>query len=331
MRVLRPFGELKVRVGVDALFQWVAPEPVEGTPALTVQLTAGDEVLNLSAVHADLSVTGFGADRRNLTIVATTNTAGLQGKYGDAFLITDKDGVFPVRVTKIDDTSLYIADQLPRDVSVSVAEPAALQFSTWTVALTAADVTGTAQANTAYYVDYDAFYGDDAPDVDNLQETGVMHIVNKFFDTGLTHNMVVAAASQLGETLPRGQNDYSPQLQESLDEMVLWIRNEVPVGLTEDNLPAGAQFRPAHLSLLKAVLLDAIDEDLSAKFRNQAYSRLRTAMKKVTWMDINADGILDSGEEDVQVTGANANDVTYGEVSDTHESYADSWFIGRHH
>jgi len=217
-------------------------------------------------------------------------------------------------VSRIDDTSCYLADILPRDVAIDSITTASLQFSTYTGALTTVDVTGTKAQNVSWTVSYDSDFGTDAPNPSDLREMGVMHVVPQAFDTGLTHNMVVSFASTLGDEVPRQQNSWMPQIQESFDELILWVREQLGPNYTEDNIPASGLFRPAHLSLCKAIIFDSIDSDISDRYRNQAFARLRQAMSNY-WKDLNGDAVIDEGETGNQTMGAKATDVRYGYIN----------------
>ena len=298
-------GERKYRVGTSPRFVWQAPEPVSSEPSLVVHLTAGDVAAALTVVLAPLTVVGVGDDRRSLAITAVADAAGVQGRYGVGWLLTDADGAFPVRVTRINGTTAYVADALPRDVYLSAGDPGSLQFSTWTAAMPACVTTSLAR-NVSWDVVYASSYGTHAPALADARDFGLLHIVNQPFNTGLTHATLVHHVATYGEMVPRQQQDWSPQIRLAEEDLVLDIRQEVMGrGATEDDIPVAAQLRPAHINYTLARILDGVDGDQADRMRAMGVEQMRKALRLI-WVDDNNDGVPDDGEVQ-QVTGPRAS------------------------
>ena len=327
MTILQPFGELKFRQGVDQTFEWTAPCAVEGTPEVTFTLSGSTVTGSMSSVHSG-SITAIDVerDRRKLTIVEDTDTAGLQRRYGDAWITTDTDGAYPVKITKISGSVLTLADHLPGDISLTPTNSGSIHFSSFYFVLPSGSVTAEVQRDIIWTVEYDSFYGTDTPDIDNLREEGLLHVVNQPFDTGLTHNKLVSSLPYLGGTLPSKQSDYSPQIQMAFNEMILHVRRDLGPTYTEDNIPASTLFLPAHISFTQAIIDDSTNPDAADRFREQAKDRLRMAMEKF-WLDINADNVVDEGEELSQVTNNSTDAVGHSNYTTTDQASMD-WYIG---
>lgn len=329
-----PFSERKYRYGVDQVFEWVSPEPIEGTPDIAIYISGSTITGSMTSVHSgSISVTAIGDDRRKLTITEDVSTAGLQGRYGQAWLTTDTDGAYPVKITKISGSVVYLADILPREPSLTAYNTGSLQFSTFYYTLESGSATANIQRDVKWTIEYDSFYGSNTPDVDNNREEGLLHIVHQPFDTGLTHAMVAQHVQGLGDMVPFRQEDWSPQIQEAFDELIMNIRTELGTSYTEDNIPASTQFRLAHLSYVKAIILSPYDIEASDRFRLEGDNRLNKLLKKF-WLDTNANNQVDSGEELTQVTGYRRNYNTVSRIEDTSgnvREYNKTWYPGSYH
>ncbi len=298
-------GERKYRRGVTSVFEWEAPHPISDAPVGTAKPASGDVNLGLSAIHDPLVVTSAQSGRRELTIIAPSGTKGLQGRYGGGWLVTPHDGAFPVRVTRIDGTTCFISDPLTRSIAASVGEPASLQFATYVGSVPAASVAATLSRGIAWDVAYSASYGADTPTL-TTRDFGLLHIVNQPFGTGLTAAMIAKHVTTLGERVPRGQQDWGPQLDVGEEELILAIRQELaPMGLTEDDIPVAAQLRLAHMSLTLANILDTVEPETALLMRAQGMGRMRSALRLI-WVDSSGDGVPDDGEIQ-QVTRARSS------------------------
>lgn len=292
-------GERKYRKGVTSLFEWSAPDPISGIPTATAHLESGDIDLGLSVVHAPLEVTGFAAsegDVRELTIVAPAATDGLQGRYGDAWLVTPHDGAFHVKIKRIDGTTCFLVDPLPSSISVSVADPASLQFATYTGTVPAASVAADLSRGITWEVAYSAQHGTNAPVLTGGRSFGLMHIVNQPFSTGLTSLMLSSHVKHLGERIPRNQRGWEEQIALGEEELILAIRQELaPKGFTEDDIPVAAQLRAAHISYTLANIFTLDELDTAEALRAQAKDRMLSALRLI-WVDSDESGTVDDGE-----------------------------------
>ena len=328
LQAVEVLGERKYRVGVDSKFEWVTPHPISGTPAGAVEIDDSDIDLNLQPLHAPLVVNEVMEDNREFIITATTDTDGLQDRYGAGWLVTPHDGAFPVRIKRIDGESLFLTNPLPKKISISAASPASLQLSTYVGTVPAATVANTLRRLVAWKVTYDAQYGGNAPLLPNNRAFGLLHIVNQPFSTGLTSLALSRHLVHLGDLIPRDQNDWSPQLELGEEELILAIRQELaPMGYTEDDIPVAAQLRPAHISYTMANILDSTELDTSAKLRAQATERMRSALRLI-WVDTSGDG-KPTEDEIRQVTRARTS---WGRGGSPRNGNACRPFrIGQHH
>ena len=306
LQAVSPLGEMKFRQGAHQTFEFEAPEPISADALnLVVHLSAGDVTVALTQVHDDLTVVAQTSDRRALTLsVGATDVDGLQGRYGSAWLVTPHDGAFQVSIVRVDGTTVRLAETLPRKLEIGAVDPATLIFSTWTCNLTVASITATAARNVAWSINYDAYYGDDTPVLENQRAMGIMHIVPQPFDTGLTHNMVVRHARTLGEQVERGSQGYASQIHAAKEDLILKIREILTeTGKHEDMIPAGQLLRPAHMAYTMADILVLHDLDMANAMILKAEKLVDRALRSI-WVDLNEDGVVDAGETDAKITGA---------------------------
>lgn len=304
-------GERKVRRGVDSTFAWVAPEPIYSTggppvvagPALALTKPKGGATtaVTLTVVHAELAVAvaGMANDMRTLTIAATTNVDGIQGQWGQAFLITEDEGWYSVKIVKITATQVVLADQVPRKLALTSG--GRIQFATYTGPITAA-FAAVAVRDCQWRVTYASRHGNDTPPLLGLRQQGLLHVVEQAFWTGLSHALFMQFVGGLGETAPRTQQGWEPQLAAGGSELVQEIRKQlVTRGLTEDNIPAGELLQLAHVSYALAAVLDLTAGEQADRFRAQARERVDTALRAI-WLDVDGDNVVDDGEEQTPLT-----------------------------
>ena len=59
------------------------------------------------------------------------------------------------------------------------------------------------------------------------QEKGLLKSTPRPFDTGLSHDDLVALLPQLADMIPRRQSDFASQIKGALDELILQVRDVV--------------------------------------------------------------------------------------------------------
>jgi len=299
-------GELKFRTGADQTFFWEAPEPCTADALdLVIHLSGGDETVSITQVHDDLTVVGQSGQRVLTLDSAPSDVGGLQGEFGSAWLVTPKDGAFQVNIGRIDGTSVYLTEELPRSLSLGAA-PAngILIFSVWSGALTSADITGTAERNVAWEIVYDASYGSAVPAHENKRVFGLLHIVPQPFDTGLTHHMMVRHVRALGEQVNRSAQGYEAAIHAGMEDLILRIRELLTEqSKHEDMIPAGQLLRPAHVAYAIAQIVMFSDTELADAMVVKAEALVDRALRQI-FVDANEDGVVDDGEADTQLTGA---------------------------
>jgi len=309
MNPIHPLGERKYRAGVASVFGWEAPAPLASAPSLAVTMTANATPITvgvLSAVAADITVTGVSADRYTLTTTSASPPAGLPESFARAWLLTEEDGAFPVTVAALSPNVVKLSEPLPR--LPDMTESATITFSGWTVALPSS-VTGSIARDAKWVVTYAPEWGGDAPTSSVETETGLLHVVCQPFDTRLTPQDFAAMMVTMGGTVPRSQQSWAHQISMGLEELVLFLRSHLAeADRTEDDVPAPQALRMAHAYYSAACAHDVTDPDTAESLRDRA-ERLATLAVRRIWVDVNQDGEADESETDEQLSGGSGADV----------------------
>jgi len=122
----------KAITGQDHMFEWNAPSPISGTPSITFKVSS-DITSNLSQSRANISVSAIGNDRRTLTIASSDS---LERDQVFAFLRTDGDAWYSIKIVRIVGTTAILADPLPREIDLSTS--ATIEFAMWYVTASSA-------------------------------------------------------------------------------------------------------------------------------------------------------------------------------------------------
>lgn len=267
--------ERKIRTGTRPVWPWSAPEPVKAdtTPTLTFDMPAGAQAAALTRCRPDDTVNGLGGgttnDRTRLTAsggglaVLHRGLAGVD--YGAAFLIPRLDPWSAVQVQRIEAGAIVLSKPLPAGVIISADYPATIQWATWTTADGAGGSTVPAAVSAAqtyetpipWRVDYTGWGGADVPDAPLQRVEGFAHVVDRMFQTGLTHARfdVVSAGFNVGGVW-RQLADWTPLIDHAFLRLVRMIREAVSAGgrRAEDDLD-GAALLDVHVHLTAALAM----------------------------------------------------------------------------
>ena len=337
------FGEQKARVGgTGEKFWWTAPVPLVGSPTLQIYLSSGTVTPTFAGIGTTPLITTVARDRKTLTASATVTGSirGAQGpKWGEAFLISPKDGWFPVQVREISGSTITLAEPLASPLDVSVAAPASLQFALYRGTLTTTMVSAAAR-DVPWTVKYVEQAGADLSGYTGRDE-GLIHIVRQPFGTGLTSRHVAQLHPGLAQRVPRRQGSWDPQIEAALMEMVIHLRADLQArDLTEDDLN-GARLRLAHGHLAAAVIYDEVQPEKAELLRarvlgvldeetgTRAGGMLNESLRSV-WLDADRDGAVDEGEMDT-IEGARLVDSKSFFTSSSYDSTDRRFSKGERH
>ena len=140
-------------------------------------------------------------------------------------------------------------------------------------------------------------------------ETGLLKVTPRPFNTGLSHDELVAQMANLADMVPRRQSDFTPQINAALDDIALRIRDHVIAdGVTEDEVFNQKSFKRAHVYCTAALIYEMSQQfDAANAMRERCDELLDIALRSIT-LDLDGDGIVDTGEEDLRRVGGNAQD-----------------------
>ncbi len=295
---------MKAAQAKDLIFRWEAPAPLSALPTVGYTLPGGAVLapVNMVAVRTTRSVSAIGADRRTLTLTAGAASVGLIGPMsGRGFLTTDEDGTFSVTIDRLDGTTAILADLLPRGLALT--SPAMLSWSGYEHTLPAAD---TATRGALLWTV--AYTPDETPTDRALVDQGTIFIVRSPFDTGLTHSALCAEMPQLADMIPRRQQDLSPQITGALDELVLYVRDNLLSAQTEDDIFNPRVFLQSHQYLAAARVYEMSAQlDIAERMRERALNLFERAMRQLT-LDTDDDGVIDAAEINLRREGGRPSD-----------------------
>ena len=291
----------KAITGENYLFEWNAPAPLSEAPTLTITGGALAFSSAMTQSRADVTVTGIATDRRTLTLSASADS--LNRDQAKGYLVTNGDTWFSVTINRVVDTTAILAEPLPREINLDTS--ATLVFSMYYATVTSAAVTGVS----GYYSYSVAYSADQGSQNHSKIEKGTLKATPKPFDTGLDHDELVETFANLADMIPRRQSDFSAQIKASLDEIALVIRNHLSADdLTEDEVFNAESFKLAHAYCTAARVYElALQLDIAAAMRARCEELLERALESVT-LDIDGDGVIDEGEENIKKKGGSASD-----------------------
>ena len=283
----------------DYVFTWNSSAPISGTPAVTFKAST-TVTSNLVHSRANISVSAIANDRRTLTITSSTS---LERDQVLAFLKSDGDTWYSVKVVRIVGTTAILAEPLPREIDLSSA--ASLEFSTWYVTAAAGDVTSVSGVY-QYEINYTVDLGQNTQ---NRLDKGVIKVTPRPFNTGLDHESLVNRFASLADLVPRRQSDFSPQIKAALDELSLILRNRlIDSNVTEDEIFNATDFELCHAYCSAARIYEMnLQLDATEAMRARCMELLDLALRTVD-LDLNGDGILDDGEINLEKSGGKSTD-----------------------
>lgn len=287
----------KAQQGKNYNFIWQAPTPISGTPSVSFFLDGSTITSNLTQGRADLVATDLDRDRRVMTL--STSATALKPFQSDAFLLTDADTFFSIKIVRITGTQLILADPLPRDIAF--AANSTIQFASWLYTCSSSNVTASKQT-LAYAVEYVQSEGTQTI---NRVEKGSLKIVPRPFDTGLDHNKLCSIFPHIADLAPRRANGFEEQISSTLDELALYVRDLiVPRDVDEDDIHNPHDLLQAHSYLAIARVHELNGNiDLSEKMRARGIELADLSMKTIS-LDLNTDGIIQTTENNQRVSAS---------------------------
>lgn len=278
-------------------FIWQSPAPLSGTPSIAFYLESGSVGGAMTQGRADLIATDLDRDRRAITLSASATA--LKPFQSDAFLLTDADTFFSIKIVRIVGNQLILADPLPRDISFTANST--IQFASWLYTCSSSNVTASKQT-IAYTVEYVQSEGTQTI---NRVEKGSLKVVPRPFDTGLDHNKLCSIFPHVADLAPRRSNGFEEQISSSLDELALYVRDLiVPREVDEDDIHNSHDLLQAHAYLAIARIHELNGNiDLSEKMRSRGIELADLSMKTIS-LDLNTDGIIQTTENNQRVSAS---------------------------
>lgn len=288
----------KAVLNKDYTFEWIAPSPISGTPVLTLNSIN----YNLSQSRTNATVSAIANDRRTLTV--DNQATGLQRDQMKGFLITNGDTFYNVSIVRVVGTTAILAEPLPREIDLTTN--ATLEFALWSTTL-ANTIAVLTTANTyPYQVN---FITDLGALTQSKQEKGLLKSTPRPFETGLSHDDLVGLFAQLADMIPRRQSDFEPQIKGALNELILQVRDVVlSDNATEDEVFNPEQFHLAHAYCTAAIIYELnLQLDVADQMRQRCHDLMEIALRSLA-LDLDGDGVIDTGELDRRETGGKQSD-----------------------
>lgn len=288
----------KAVLNKDYTFEWIAPSPISGTPVLTLNSIN----YNLSQSRANATVSAIANDRRTLTV--DNQATGLQRDQMKGFLITNGDTFYNVSIVRVVGTTAILAEPLPREIDLTTN--ATLEFALWSTTL-ANTIAVLTTANTyPYQVNFTTDLG---ALTQSKQEKGLLKSTPRPFETGLSHDDLVGLFAQLADMIPRRQSDFEPQIKGALNELILQVRDVVlSDNATEDEVFNPEQFHLAHAYCTAAIIYELnLQLDVADQMRQRCHDLMEIALRSLA-LDLDGDGVIDTGELDRRETGGKQSD-----------------------
>lgn len=284
--------------GQPHTFYWVAPRPYSGSPTITLKLSSGDVTELFIQSRSDVSVSAIANDRRTLTLTTSVGTT-LERDEQRGFLTTSRDTYYAVSVSRLGGTEAILAEPLPRNIDLT--SNATLKLTLSYVDLSAVQM-GTS-GTYPYTINYEDEVGQERA------ETGLLKVTPRPFDTGLDHDELVGMFANLADMVPRRQSDFEPQIKAALEDIILVIRDHVIADdVTEDEVFNQQSFKRAHAYCTAALIFEMqLQLDAAEAMRERCKQLLDIALRSVT-LDLDGDGVVDEGEENLRRSGGSARD-----------------------
>lgn len=297
--------ERSISVNIDHVFYWDSPNPLDQsvTPTLQINFRALSAIYNFAPLHAEVAVDDISTDRRVLTapLMTILGSKGMQGEYGSAWLINEENGAFPVVIGRVTDGYVHLTEPLPKNIT-GVGK---LQWSRYYLTIPSLALTEI-ERGISYTINYTTQYGVDLS-AQKQKTEGLLNVVRQPFDTGLTTTLLVSYVPELATLVPRNAQDFAGIIAMGRLSIISEIRALLSeLDLTEDDI-YGPTVQQSHVyfSLYNFYLLK--DFEKAQNLLSFAQENLKTSLKRI-WVDKNKDGVVDTGEENLHITGGNSDD-----------------------
>ncbi len=284
------------RVGAAARFFWTPDGVPSSAPDVVV---AGVATKTLAPLRTAATVDGVSAGGDVLTLSASLSASsrGLVARAGTAVLDLGADGVHVVRIARFASATTVVLDvPLP---PVSSAAAGSLDWNVWYADFTSGEVGAAVNRNVAWRIDWTRDLGADHPG-EPATDSGLIDIVRRPFDTGLTDAKLYAHVPSLRSALPSGQSDWSEARAVGLEMLTeRLLEGVLPASNYVDQLD-GRQFSRCHALYTAAVALAgsrAAGYDRDEKTWLERADQCVDAKKgRLTWLDADDDGVVDDNE-----------------------------------
>lgn len=290
---------IKTVTGQARVYEWTAPGPLDGAPIMTV---GSSSPVTLTQTRADATVTAIANDRRTLTV--NSQASALQADQLKAYLVTDGDSIYSVTVVRMVGTTAILAEPLPREIDLSVS--ALLVFGMWygTVPAIITNTSGYYPLQVSYQLDL-------GQQTQSKLEKGLLKVTPRPFDTGLSHDELVAQFPQLADMIPRRQSSFEPQIEATLQEIILMLRDHLKdePDVTEDEVFNAGSFMNAHAYCTAARVYEMIGQMDNANVMRQRCEDLMDISLRSLALDRDGDNVVDDNELDVAKKGGSARDL----------------------
>ena len=290
---------IKTVTGQTRIFEWTAPGPLNGAPIMTV---GSSSPVTLTQTRGDATVTAVANDRRTLTV--NSQASSLQADQLKAYLVTDGDSIYSVTVVRMVGTTAILAEPLPREIDLSAS--ALLVFGMWygTIPATITNTSGYYPLQVSYELDL-------GQQTQSKLEKGLLKVTPRPFDTGLSHDELVAQFPQLADMIPRRQSSFQPQIEATLQEIILMLRDHLKdePEVTEDEVFNAGSFMNAHAYCTAARVYEMIGQMDNANVMRQRCEDLMDISLRSLALDRDGDNVVDDNELDVAKKGGSARDL----------------------
>ena len=290
---------IKTVTGQTRTFEWTAPGPLNGAPIMTV---GSSSPVTLTQTRGDATVTAVANDRRTLTV--SSQASSLQADQLKAYLVTDGDSIYSVTVVRMVGTTAILAEPLPREIDLSAS--ALLVFGMWygTIPATITNTSGYYPLQVSYELDL-------GQQTQSKLEKGLLKVTPRPFDTGLSHDELVAQFPQLADMIPRRQSSFQPQIEATLQEIILMLRDHLKEEpeVTEDEVFNAGSFMNAHAYCTAARVYEMIGQMDNANVMRQRCEDLMDISLRSLALDRDGDNVVDDNELDVAKKGGSARDL----------------------
>ena len=258
--------------------------------------------VTLTQTRADATVTAIANDRRTLTV--NSQASALQADQLKAYLVTDGDSIYSVTVVRMVGTTAILAEPLPREIDLSVS--ALLVFGMWygTIPATITNTSGYYPLQVSYQLDL-------GQQTQSKLEKSLLKVTPRPFDTGLSHDELVAQFPQLADMIPRRQSSFEPQIEATLQEIILMLRDHLKdePDVTEDEVFNAGSFINAHAYCTAARVYEMIGQMDNANVMRQRCEDLMDISLRSLALDRDGDNVVDDNEQDVAKKGGSARDL----------------------